>query len=74
MIIPTLHVTDKETWIEIIDLMHPDDEPISEITMASLEDSIAMWYDLLTTYVDNFNMGYDVGYTAAYDEMDEEDD
>lgn len=74
MIIPTLHITDKESWIEIIDLTNPDDEPISEISMNSLEDAISMWYDLLTICVDNYGMGYDIGYMTAYDEMDEEDD
>lgn len=74
MIIPTLHITDKEIWIEIIDLTNPDDEPISEISMNSLEDAIAMWYDLLTICVDNYGMGYDIGYMTAYDEMEEEDD
>lgn len=74
MIIPTLHITDKEIWIEIIDLTNPDDEPISEISVNSLEDAIAMWYDLLTICVDNYGMGYDIGYMTAYDEMDEEDD
>ena len=74
MIIPTLHITDKEIWIEIIDLTNPDDEPISEISMNSLEDAIAMWYELLTICVDNYGMGYDIGYMTAYDEMDEEDD
>lgn len=74
MIIPTLHITDNDSWIEIIDLTNPDDEPISEISMNSLEDAIAMWYDLLTICVDNYGMGYDIGYMTAYDEMDEEDD
>ena len=74
MIIPTLHITDNESWIELIDLTNPDDEPISEISMNSLEDAIAMWYDLLTICVDNYGMGYDIGYMTAYDEMDEEDD
>lgn len=74
MIIPTLHITDKEIWIEIIDLTNPDDKPISEISMNSLEDTIAMWYDLLTICVYNYGMGYDIGYMTAYDEMDEEDD
>ena len=74
MIIPTLHITDKEIWIELIDLTNPDDEPISEISMNSLEDAIAMWYDLLTICVDNYGMGYDIGYMTAQDEMDEEDD
>lgn len=74
MIIPTLHITDNDSWIEIINLTNPDDEPISEISMNSLEDAIAMWYDLLTICVDNYGMGYDIGYMTAYDEMDEEDD
>ena len=74
MIIPTLHITDNDSWIELIDLTNPDDEPISEISMNSLEDAIAMWYDLLTICVDNYGMGYDIGYMTAYDEMDEEDD
>ena len=74
MIIPTLHITDNESWIEIIDLTNPDDEPISEISMNSLDDAIAMWYDLLTICVDNYGMGYDIGYMTAYDEMEEEDD
>lgn len=74
MIIPTLHITDKEIWIEIIDLTNPHDEPISEISMDTLEDAIAMWYDLLNICVDNYGMGYDIGYMTAYDEMDEEDD
>ena len=74
MIIPTLHITDKEIWIEVIDLTNPDNEPISEISMNSLEDAIAMWYDLLTICVDNYGIGYDIGYMTAYDEMEEEDD
>ena len=74
MIIPTLHITDNDSWIEIIDLTNPDDEPISEISMNNLEDAIAMWYDLLTICVDNYGMGYDIGYMTAYDEMEEEDD
>lgn len=74
MIIPTLHITDNESWIELIDLTNPDDEPISEISMNILEDAIAMWYDLLTICVDNYGMGYDIGYMTAYDEMEEEDD
>lgn len=74
MIIPTLHITDNDSWIELIDLTNPDDEPISEISMNSLEDAIAMWYDLLTICVDNYGMGYDIGYMTAYDEMEEEDD
>lgn len=74
MIIPTLHITDNDSWIELIDLTNPDDEPISEISMNILEDAIAMWYDLLTICVDNYGMGYDIGYMTAYDEMDEEDD
>lgn len=74
MIIPTLHITDNDSWIELIDLTNPDDEPISEISMNILEDAIAMWYDLLTICVDNYGMGYDIGYMTAYDEMEEEDD
>ena len=74
MIIPTLHVTDNESWIELIDLAHPDDEPIIETSMTTTEDTVAMWYDLLTICVDNFNCGYDIGYMTAYDEMEEGDD
>lgn len=74
MIIPTLHITDNESWIELIDLAHPDDEPIVETSMTTTEDTIDMWYDLLTICVDNYGMVYDVGYMTAYDEMDDEDD
>lgn len=74
MIIPTLHITDNESWIELIDLAHPNDEPIVETSMTTTEDTIDMWYDLLTICVDNYSMGYDAGYMTAYDEMDDEDD
>ena len=74
MIIPTLHITDNESWIELIDLAHPDDEPIVETSMTTTEDTIDMWYYLLTICVDNYGMGYDAGYMTAYDEMDDEDD
>lgn len=74
MIIPTLHITDNESWIELINLVHPDNEPIIETSMTTTEDTIAMWYDLLTICVDNYGMGYDIGYMTAYDEMEEEDD
>lgn len=74
MIIPTLHITDNESWIELIDLAHPDDEPIVKTSMTTTEDTVTMWYDLLTICVDNYGMGYDAGYMTAYDEMDEEDD
>ena len=74
MIIPILHITDNESWIELINLIHPNDESIIETSMTTTEDTIAMWYDLLTICVDNYGMGYDIGYMTAYDEMDEEDD
>ena len=73
MIIPTLHITNSESWIELIDLTNPNDKPISEISMATTEDTVAMWYDLLTTCMYNYDIGYDIGYMTAYDEMDEED-
>lgn len=73
MILPTLHITDDDSWIELIDLTHPDDEPIIETSMTTTEDTVAMWYDLLTTYIYNYNIGYDIGYMTAYDEMDEEE-
>ena len=74
MIVPTLHVTDNESWIELIDLVHPDDEPIIETSMTTTEDTVAMWYDLLTICVDNYDIGYEIGYMTAYDEMEEGDD
>ena len=74
MIIPTLHITDNESWIELIDLAHPDDEPIIETSMTTTEDTIAMWYDLLTICVGNYDIGYEIGYMTAYDEMEEGDD
>lgn len=74
MIIPTLHITDNESWIELIDLAHPDDGPIIKTSMTTTEDTVTMWYDLLTICVDNYDIGYDAGYMTAYDEMDEEDD
>ena len=74
MIIPTLHITDNESWIELIDLAHPDNEPIVATSMTTTEDTVAMWYDLLTICVGNYSMGYGIGYMTAYDEMDEEDD
>ena len=74
MIIPTLHVTDNDSWIELIDLAHPDDEPIIETSMTTTEDTIAMWYDLLTICVGNYDIGYEIGYMTAYDEMEEGDD
>lgn len=74
MIIPTLHIIDNESWIEFIDLAHPDDEPIIKTSMTTTEDTVAMWYDLFTICVDNYGIGYDAGYMTAYDEMDEEDD
>lgn len=74
MIIPTLHVTDNESWIELIDLVHPDDEPIIETSMTTTEDTVAMWYDLLTICVGNYDIGYEIGYMTAYDEMEEGDD
>ena len=74
MIIPTLHVTDNESWIELIDLAHPDDEPIIETSMTTTEDTVAMWYDLLTICVGNYGIGYEIGYMTAYDEMEEGDD
>ena len=74
MIIPTLHITDNESWIELIDLAHPDDEPIIETSMTTTEDTVAMWYDLLAICVGNFNCGYEIGYMTAYDEMEEGDD
>ena len=42
--------------------------------MTTTEDTIAMWYDLLTICVGNFNCGYEIGYMTAYDEMEEGDD
>ena len=74
MIIPTLHITDNESWIELIDLAHPNDEPMIETSMTTTEDTVAMWYDLLTICVGNYNIGYDIGYMSAYDEMEEGDD
>lgn len=74
MILPTLHITANESWIELIDLAHPDDEPIVETSMTTTEDTIDMWYDLLTICVDNYGIGYDAGYMTAYDEMNDEDD
>lgn len=74
MIIPTLHITDNESWIELIDLVHPDDEPIIETSMTTTEDTVAMWYDLLTICVGNYDIGYEIGYMSAYDEMEEGDD
>ena len=74
MIIPTLHITDNESWIELIDLAHPDDEPIIETSMTTTEDTVAMWYDLLTICLDNYGIGYEIGYMTAYDEMEEGDD
>ena len=74
MIIPTLHVTDNDSWIELIDLAHPDDEPIIETSMTTTEDTVAMWYDLLTICVGNYDIGYEIGYMTAYDEMEEGDD
>lgn len=74
MIIPTLHITDNESWIELIDLVHPDDEPIIETSMTTTEDTVAMWYDLLTICVGNYDIGYEIGYMTAYDEMEEGDD
>ena len=74
MIIPTLHITDNESWIELIDLVHPDDEPIIETSMTTTVDTIAMWYDLLTICVGNYDIGYEIGYMTAYDEMEEGDD
>ena len=74
MIVPTLHITDNESWIELIDLVHPDDEPIIETSMTTTEDTVAMWYDLLTICVGNYDIGYEIGYMTAYDEMEEGDD
>ena len=74
MIVPTLHITDNESWIELIDLVHPDDEPIIETSMTTTEDTVTMWYDLLTICVGNYDIGYDIGYMTAYDEMEEGDD
>ena len=74
MIVPTLHITDNESWIELIDLAHPDDEPIIETSMTTTEDTVAMWYDLLTICVGNYDIGYEIGYMTAYDEMEEGDD
>ena len=74
MIIPTLHITDNESWIELIDLTHPDNEPIIKTSMTTTEDTVAMWYDLLTICVDNYGIGYDAGYMTAYNEMEEGDD
>ena len=74
MIIPTLHITDNESWIELIDLAHPDDEPIIETSMTTTADTVAMWYDLLTICVGNYDIGYEIGYMTAYDEMEEGDD
>ena len=70
MIIPTLHITDNESWIELIDLAHPDDEPIITTSMATTEDTVVMWYDLLTICVDNYDMGYDIGYNDAIEDME----
>ena len=74
MIVPTLHITDNESWIELIDLAHPDDEPIIETSMTTTEDTVTMWYDLLTICVGNYDIGYEIGYMTAYDEMEEGDD
>lgn len=70
MIIPTLHITDNESWIELIDLVHPDDEPIIKTSMTTTEDTVAMWYDLLTICINNYDMGYDIGYNAAIEDME----
>lgn len=70
MIIPTLHITDNESWIELIDLVHPDDEPIVETSMTTTEDTVVMWYDLLTICIDNYGMGYDIGYNDALEDME----
>ena len=42
--------------------------------MTTTEDTIAMWYDLLTICVGNYDIGYEIGYMTAYDEMEEGDD
>jgi hypothetical protein len=70
MIIPTLHITDNESWIEFIDLAHLDDEPIITTSMTTTEDTVVMWYDLLTICMDNYDMGYDIGYNDAIEDME----
>lgn len=74
MIIPALHVNNNTGHIEFINLLDPNDEPVAYVEMSSLEDAVAMWYDMLTICLDNFNCGYDTGYMSAYDEMKEGDD
>lgn len=70
MIIPTLYITDNESWIEFIDLAHTDDEPIIKTSMTTTEDTVVMWYDLLTICIDNYGIGYDIGYNAAIEDME----
>lgn len=70
MILPTLHITANESWIELIDLAHPDDEPIITTSMTTTEDTVVMWYDLLTICIANYDMGYDIGYNDAIEDME----
>lgn len=70
MIIPTLHIDGDETCIRLVDPAYPH-EPYSVFQMEANDDTVELFFELLTTVLEAYDDGYSAGYDDAIQDFEE---
>lgn len=73
MIYPTLRLTDVEGFVEYFDTT-TQDNPYISISLPTREEATEMWFDMFTSFLEQFWRGYDQGYADALEDEGYEED
>lgn len=69
MIIPTLHIDGDESCIRLVDPAYPH-ESYSVFQIETNDDTAEVFFELLTTVLEAYDDGYDIGYNDAIKDME----
>lgn len=70
MIIPTLHIDGDETCIRLVDPAYPH-KPYAICQMEANDDTVELFFELLTTVLEAYDDGYSAGYDDAIQDFEE---
>jgi hypothetical protein len=70
MIIPTLHIDGDEACIHLVDPAYPH-KSYAICQMETNDDTVELFFELLTTVLEAYDNGYSAGYDNAIQDFEE---
>ena len=70
MIIPTLHIDGDKSCVYLVDPVYPH-KPYAICQMETNNDTVELFFEILTTVLEAYGNGYSAGYDDAIQDFEE---